>query len=150
MRTPAIRCTRAGWPRPACRAREPSRMRTALFEEIDVVRKLFDEVAPRYADRPGGYTRMVKIGKRPGDNADMAVVHVGRRLTERVNPDGPEVKVSAPAPESPAEGPARCFRATVQYDGTAYRGFQRQRRGPTIQAALENTLARNDRPPGPV
>ncbi|MFO7664185.1 MAG: 50S ribosomal protein L17 [Chloroflexota bacterium] len=45
-----------------------------LFEEIDVVRKLFDEVAPRYADRSGGYTRMVKIGKRPGDNADMAVV----------------------------------------------------------------------------
>jgi large subunit ribosomal protein L17 len=44
------------------------------FEEIDVVRKLFDEVAPRYADRPGGYTRMVKIGKRPGDNADMAVL----------------------------------------------------------------------------
>lgn len=44
------------------------------FQEIDVVRKLFDEVAPRYANRPGGYTRMVKIGRRPGDNADMAVV----------------------------------------------------------------------------
>lgn len=44
------------------------------FEEIDVVRKLFEEIAPRYADRPGGYTRMVKIGRRPGDNADMAVV----------------------------------------------------------------------------
>ncbi len=44
------------------------------FEEIDVVRKLFDEIAPRYADRPGGYTRMVKIGRRSGDNADMAVL----------------------------------------------------------------------------
>jgi large subunit ribosomal protein L17 len=43
-------------------------------EEIDVVKKLFDEIAPRYANRPGGYTRMVKIGKRPGDNADMAVL----------------------------------------------------------------------------
>ena len=42
--------------------------------EIDVVRKLFDEIAPRYVDRPGGYTRLVKIGKRPGDNADMAVL----------------------------------------------------------------------------
>ena len=38
------------------------------------MRKLFDELAPRYADRPGGYTRLVKIGKRPGDNADMAVL----------------------------------------------------------------------------
>jgi large subunit ribosomal protein L17 len=42
--------------------------------EIDVVKKLFDELAPRYADRPGGYTRLVKVGKRPGDNADMAVL----------------------------------------------------------------------------
>lgn len=42
--------------------------------DIDVVQKLFDEIAPRYADRPGGYTRMVKIGKRPGDNANMAVL----------------------------------------------------------------------------
>lgn len=43
-------------------------------EQVDVVRRLFSEVAPRYTDRPGGYTRMVKIGKRPGDNADMAVL----------------------------------------------------------------------------
>lgn len=44
------------------------------FEEVDVVRKLFEDVAPRYEDRPGGYTRMVKLGKRPGDNAEMAVL----------------------------------------------------------------------------
>lgn len=44
------------------------------FENVDVVRKLFEEIAPRYAERPGGYTRMVKIGRRPGDNADMAVL----------------------------------------------------------------------------
>lgn len=43
-------------------------------EEIDVVQKLFDEIAPRYEDRPGGYTRLVKIGKRQGDNADMAML----------------------------------------------------------------------------
>lgn len=42
--------------------------------DVDVVKKLFSEVAPRFADRPGGYTRLVKIGKRPGDNADMAVL----------------------------------------------------------------------------
>jgi large subunit ribosomal protein L17 len=45
-----------------------------VTEDVDVVKKLFDEVAPRYQDRPGGYTRMVKIGKRPGDNADMAIL----------------------------------------------------------------------------
>ena len=42
--------------------------------DYDVVQKLFNEIAPRYADRPGGYTRLIKIGKRPGDNADMAVL----------------------------------------------------------------------------
>lgn len=45
-----------------------------LVEDIDVVQKLFADIAPRYADRPGGYTRMVKLGKRPGDNADMAIL----------------------------------------------------------------------------
>lgn len=42
--------------------------------EVDVIKKLFDDIAPRYADRPGGYTRVVKIGKRSGDNADMALI----------------------------------------------------------------------------
>jgi large subunit ribosomal protein L17 len=43
-------------------------------EQVDVVKKLFDDIAPRYQSRPGGYTRMVKIGKRAGDNADMALL----------------------------------------------------------------------------
>jgi large subunit ribosomal protein L17 len=42
--------------------------------EVDVVQQLFSEIAPRFMDRNGGYTRMVKLGKRPGDNADMAVL----------------------------------------------------------------------------
>jgi large subunit ribosomal protein L17 len=42
--------------------------------DYDVVQRLFNDIAPRYADRPGGYTRLIKIGKRPGDNADMAVL----------------------------------------------------------------------------
>jgi large subunit ribosomal protein L17 len=45
-----------------------------IFEDVDVIQKLFEDIAPRFADRPGGYTRMVKIGKRPGDNAEMAVL----------------------------------------------------------------------------
>lgn len=43
-------------------------------QEIDILSKLFEEIAPRYASRPGGYTRLVKMGRRMGDNAEMAVV----------------------------------------------------------------------------
>ena len=44
-----------------------------VFDE-DVVTKLFDEIAPKYQDRNGGYTRIVKIGARRGDGSEMAIL----------------------------------------------------------------------------
>ena len=45
-------------------------------KEVDLVAKLFDEIAPKYADRNGGYTRIVKIGQRKGDGAMEVVLEL--------------------------------------------------------------------------
>ena len=52
------------------------RQALAFITKEDVVKKLFDEIAPKYAERNGGYTRVIKAGPRRGDAAPMAIVEL--------------------------------------------------------------------------
>jgi large subunit ribosomal protein L17 len=71
-----------------------------------VVGKLFDTLSARYAQRPGGYTRIVRLGPRRGDNAEMAILElVGAEVATAAEPPKPG-KGKAPAKARPAEAEA--------------------------------------------
>src|SRR5512137_2547018 len=73
------------------------RLAASYIREKSVVTKLFTTIAPRYANRPGGYTRIVKLGLRPGDNAQLSMIEL---VEEEFTPK--TKKAVAPAKAQPA------------------------------------------------
>lgn len=81
------------------------RQAISQVRNVEQVKKLFDELGPRYKERPGGYTRVLKAGFRFGDNAPMAVIEFVDRDTEakgaadraRVEAEEETVNETAPA-----------------------------------------------------
>jgi large subunit ribosomal protein L17 len=57
-----------------------------VIKNKDIVKKLFDDIAPRFKDRKGGYTRMYLLGRRDGDAAEMAVVELVERKVKVAEP----------------------------------------------------------------
>lgn len=52
------------------------RLAMARLADKEIVKKLFDEIAPRFSERPGGYTRLLKLGPRDGDASEMVVLEL--------------------------------------------------------------------------
>src|SRR6059036_1678894 len=93
---------------------------SALGQDKTVVYKLFEEIAPRYAERPGGYTRILKLGPRHSDATEMVLLEL----------------VSA--------------RLLIEYDGAAFCGWARQPGERSVQEELETALAVVRREPTPL
>jgi len=86
------------------------RLALQVVRDKKTVDKLFETIAPRYADRPGGYTRIIKIGHRAGDNAALSVIElVEEKFTakpkKKKTPAKEAVKAvkAAPVAEAPVE-----------------------------------------------
>lgn len=76
-----------------------------LLADPALVKRLFSEVAPRYASRKGGYTRVLHNGHRPGDGASMAVIELVERPPQKEEPAKPAATAETQRPE-PAPRPS--------------------------------------------
>ena len=115
------------------------------LSDRDLVKKLFDDIAPRFAERPGGYLRIVKLGPRQGDGAEMAVIELVEReavaapaeapketkAKREPKPKAPKAEKKEPKPkkEAGAKKPAKKEGTEKTKKGSQQKGITRQKQG---------------------
>ena len=99
-----------------------------------MVAKLFDTLAPRFAERPGGYTRLLRVGYRRGDSAEVALVEL---VGSEFNPKAAAEKAAkdkAEKPEGRRASAAACAPPPTRLRGKKAAGGNRGRRGSRSRA----------------
>ncbi|MDO8941977.1 MAG: 50S ribosomal protein L17 [Desulfobacterales bacterium] len=114
------------------------RQALSIVQEKDVVHKVFEKAAERYGSTAGGYTRLVKIGPRPGDAADMTLVELIGSEAEAKTKKKAKKKATAkaaPAKKKAASGSASKAKATEETAGEEPTAEAKPKRAPRKKAA---------------
>ena len=83
------------------------RQAASYIRDKKVVTKLFTTIAPRYQERDGGYTRIIKLGLRSGDNASLSLIELVEGQVEKKAPKKAAPKKAAPKKAAPSKAPAK-------------------------------------------
>ncbi len=74
------------------------------IRDVEVLNKLFATIGPRFAERKGGYTRIVRVGRRAGDNAEMSVIELVERTPAAAPEEGEDKKADKKSKKAAAAG----------------------------------------------
>jgi large subunit ribosomal protein L17 len=120
------------------------RLVLAELPDKEVVGKLFESIAPRYAERPGGYTRILRVGFRRGDSAEVAQVElVGSEYNPKSAEERKAEKEAAAAPKTKSVGDRlRSAARGLRTRGDAGAGSKGQAGGQTKGKAQKSTTPR--------
>jgi large subunit ribosomal protein L17 len=111
----------------------------ADIPDKDVVAKLFDTIAPRFAERPGGYTRILRVGFRRGDSAEVAQIEL---VGSEYNPAAEAPKEGESEAPKKTKGVRERLRQTAQRMRGASGGSKAQAGGQTRGKAQKSTTPR--------
>ncbi len=115
------------------------------LQDREVVGKLFDTIAPRFAARPGGYTRLMRTGYRKGDSAELAMVElVGSEFDPKAKatPEGEEAKPKAKGVGGRLRAAAERLRGAGKKDDSDSGGSKNNATKPAKGASRRSTTPR--------